>query len=278
MPSKPRLGQNFLRDAAAIQRIANALGDLGSETVIEIGPGQGVITRALASTAAHVIAIELDPHLAAHIGNQFPQERVTVIQADVLSFDFAAASNKAGKRLVVAGNLPYYITSPILLKLAASHVALDRAVLMVQREVADRIVAVPGSRDYGLLSVTVQMYGPVERLFTLPPAAFSPPPDVHSTVFRWRFAPRFAELGVEEAGFLRFARQVFAQKRKTLANNLRSAGYEPADIQTSLAAASIGAQARAEELALERLAALWVSLPKEKAASTREAADPGREG
>jgi 16S rRNA (adenine1518-N6/adenine1519-N6)-dimethyltransferase len=149
---------------------------------------------------------------------------------------------------------------------------------MVQREVADRIVAVPGSRDYGLLSVTVQMYGPVERLFTLPPAAFSPPPDVHSTVFRWRFAPRFAELGVEEAGFLRFARQVFAQKRKTLANNLRSAGYEPADIQTSLAAASIGAQARAEELALERLAALWVSLPKEKAASTREAADPGREG
>ncbi len=105
---------------------------------------------------------------------------------------------------------------------------------MVQREVADRIVAVPGTRDYGLLSVTVQMYGPVARLFTLPPSAFSPPPDVHSTVFRWRFAPRFAELGVEEAGFLRFARQVFAQKRKTLANNLRAAGYEPADVQTAL--------------------------------------------
>ncbi len=277
MPSKPRLGQNFLRDTQAIQRIANALGDLGDETVVEIGPGQGAITRALASKAAHVLAIELDPNLAAHLQNQFPQERVTVIQADVLGFDFAAASKTAGKRLLVAGNLPYYITSPILLKLAASHAALDRAILMVQREVADRIVAVPGTRDYGLLSVTVQMYGPVDRLFTLPPSAFSPPPDVHSTVFRWRFAPRFAEFGVEEAEFLRFARQVFAQKRKTLANNLRAAGYESADIQTALAAASIAAQARAEELSLEKLAALWVSLPKEKAASAEEAAHSSRE-
>ncbi len=277
MPSKPRLGQNFLRDTDAIQRIANALGDLTSETVVEIGPGQGAITGALASKAAQVLAIEFDPHLAAHLRNQFPAERVTVIQADVLGFDFTAASKTAGRRLVVAGNLPYYITSPILLKLAASHAALDRAVLMVQREVADRIVAVPGTRDYGLLSVTVQMYGPVARLFTLPPSAFSPPPDVHSTVFRWRFAPRFAELKVEEGGFLRFARQVFAQKRKTLANNLRAAGYEPADVQTALAAASIAAQARAEELPLEKLAALWVSLPTEKGASTSEAADPERE-
>jgi 16S rRNA (adenine1518-N6/adenine1519-N6)-dimethyltransferase len=277
MPSKPRLGQNFLRDAQAIQRIANALGELSGETVVEIGPGQGAITRALASRASHVLAIELDPNLAAHLGNQFPQERVTVIEADVLGFDFAAASQTAGKRLLVAGNLPYYITSPILLKLAASHAALDRAILMVQREVADRIVAVPGTRDYGLLSVTVQMYGPVDRLFTLPPSAFSPPPDVHSTVFRWRFAPRFAEFGVEEAGFLRFARQVFAQKRKTLSNNLRAAGYEPADINTALTAVSIAAQARAEELSLEKLAALWVSLPKEKAASAGEAAHSSRE-
>src|ERR1035438_4055305 len=91
---------------------------------------------------------------------------------------------------------------------------------MVQREVADRITAQPGSRDYGLLSVTVQMYGPAEKLFTLPPASFSPPPDVHSTVIRWRFAPRFAELEVNETSFLPFVRKAFAQKRKTLANNL----------------------------------------------------------
>ncbi len=139
---------------------------------------------------------------------------------------------------------------------------LNRAVLMVQREVADRIVAEPGSRDYGLLTVTVQMYGPVERLFTLPPGAFSPPPDVHSTVFRWRFAPRFHALGVEEIPFLKFARQVFAQKRKTLVNNLRAAQYGPAAIQAALANAGVPPQARAEELSIEVLARLFLQLHK----------------
>jgi 16S rRNA (adenine1518-N6/adenine1519-N6)-dimethyltransferase len=272
MPSKPRLGQNFLRDAQAIQRIANALGNLDGETVVEIGPGQGAITRALAARAAHVLAIELDSTLAAHLRTQFPPERLTIIEADVLEFDFAALSARAGKRLVVAGNLPYYITSPILLKLAASHAALDRAVLMVQREVADRIVAAPGSRDYGLLSVTVQMYGPVEPLFTLPPGAFSPPPDVHSTVFRWRFAPRFAELGVDEEGFLRFVRQAFAHKRKTLANNLRAAGYRPEAVPSALEGASIAPQARAEALSIEELVRLFINVEKERAASSSEAA------
>jgi 16S rRNA (adenine1518-N6/adenine1519-N6)-dimethyltransferase len=274
MPSKPRLGQNFLRDTQALQRIAAALGSLTGETVVEIGPGEGAITQALAAAAARVIAIELDAGLAAHLRTQFASAPVTVIQADVLGFDFAAAAASAGKRLAVAGNLPYYITSPILLKLAANHAALDRAVLMVQREVADRIVAGPGSRDYGLLSVTVQMYGPVERLFTLPPSAFSPPPDVHSTVFRWRFAPRFAELGVAETGFLRFVRLVFAQKRKTLANNLRAAGLALADVQAALSAARIQPQARAEALSLEELAALWRTLENKKAAPASEAALP----
>ena len=266
VPSKPRLGQTFLRDTEAIQRIVYALGDVSGETVVEIGPGQGAITAELAARAAHVIAIELDAVLAAHLRATLPADRVSVIHADVLGFDFASAARSSGRRLAVAGNLPYYITSPILLKLASSHAALDRAVLMVQREVADRIAAGPGSRDYGVLSVTVQMYGPVEPLFTLPPGAFSPPPDVHSTVFRWRFAPRFAELGVDEAGFLRFARQVFAQKRKTLANNLRAAGFLPGVIQAVLSDASVGAQARAEEMALEQLAQIWISLNKEKAA------------
>ena len=256
-PTKPRLGQNFLRDSGAIQRIVNALGDLAGETVVEIGPGQGAITHALASRAAHVVAIELDAGLATRLRAEFSPQRVSVVEADVLGFDFEAASAAAGKRLAIAGNLPYYITSPILLKLAASHAALDRAVLMVQREVADRIVAEPGSRDYGLLSVTVQMHGPVERLFTLAPSAFSPPPDVHSTVFRWRFAPRFGDLGVEEGNFLRFVRQVFAQKRKTLANNLRAAGYGPGEIQAALAGAAVPANARAETLSLEQMAMLW---------------------
>jgi 16S rRNA (adenine1518-N6/adenine1519-N6)-dimethyltransferase len=272
MPVKPKLGQNFLNDSEAIQRIAASIGDLTGRTVVEIGPGRGAITGALAARAAHLLAVELDHALALRLRVHFPPERVTVVERDALQFDFAAASAAAGERLLVVGNLPYGITSQILLKLAASHTALDRAVLMVQREVADRVVAQPGSRDYGLLSVTVQMYGPAERLFTLPPAAFTPPPDVHSTVFRWRFAPRFKELGVEETSFLRFVRPCFAQKRKTLANNLRAAGLQPAAVAAALAHASIAPQARAEELSIESLAALWQRLQAIGAASPGEAA------
>jgi 16S rRNA (adenine1518-N6/adenine1519-N6)-dimethyltransferase len=263
MPAKSKLGQNFLRDPQAAQRIVAALGDIAARTVVEIGPGRGAITESLATKAARVIAVELDRELAAALRGQFPPERVTVAEQDVLQFDFAAAAAQAGAPLRVVGNLPYYITSPILLKLAASHAALDSAVLMVQREVADRVTAAPGSRDFGVLSVTVQMHGPVEQLFTLPPSAFSPPPEVHSTVFRWRFAPRFTELGVDAEQFLPFIRQAFAQKRKTLANNLRAAGIAPGAAVAALAHAGIDAQARTESLPLEALAALWRSLSVE---------------
>jgi 16S rRNA (adenine1518-N6/adenine1519-N6)-dimethyltransferase len=277
MPAKPKLGQNFLDDPEAIQRIAASIGDLTGRTVVEIGPGGGAITGELAARAAHVLAVELDHELALHLRVHFPQEAsacVTVIEQDVLQFDFAAASAAAGERLLVVGNLPYGITSPILLKLASSHAALDRAVLMVQREVADRVTAEPGSRDYGLLSVTVQLYGPAQRLFTLPPSAFSPPPDVHSTVFRWRFAPRFVELGVEEATFLRFVRQCFAQKRKTLANNLRAAGVPPTAVAAALAQAAIAPQARAEAVPIESFAALWHYLEGKSAAAQNGTGSP----
>lgn len=256
MPAKPRLGQNFLRDSSAIRRIVAALGDLAEETVVEIGPGNGAITGVLAKHARRLIAVELDPTLAARLDGLLGSETVAIVEQDALAFDFAAAAAAAGQKLVVAGNLPYYITSPILLRLAEQHGALDRAVLMVQREVAERVTAAPGSRDYGLLSVTIQLYGPVEMLFTLPPGAFSPPPEVHSSVFRWRFAPRFAALGVEEKPFLAFARRAFAQKRKTLANNLRAAGLDSAAIRQALDNAAVVPTARPEELSIEELAAV----------------------
>jgi len=257
MPRKPKLGQNFLIDTHAAQKIVAALGDVAGLTVAEIGPGRGAITGMLAERAGQVLAIELDHSLAENLRSRFNPDHFAVVEQDVLAFDFAAPAALAGKRMRVVGNLPYYITSPILLKLAASHAALDLAVLMVQREVADRVTAPPGSRDYGLLSATLQMYGPVEPLFTLRPSSFSPVPKVHSTVFRWRFAPRFAELGVEEAGFLRFLRQAFAQKRKTLANNLRAAGVSHPAALSALAHAGIDPTTRAEALPLETLAALW---------------------
>ena len=277
MPAKPKLGQNLLIDHGAAERIAAALGDVAGRTVIEIGPGRGAMTGALAARAGRVLAIELDAEFAADLRRRFPAERVTVVEGDVLRFDFAAAQARAGAKLRVAGNLPYYITSPILLKLAASHAALDLAVLMAQREVADRVTSQPGSRDYGLLSVTVQMHGPVEPLFTLPPTAFSPAPQVHSTVFRWRFAPRFGELGIAApAGFLRFVRHGFAHKRKTLANNLRAAGFAPHAVAAALAGAGVDAQARAEALPLETLASLWRSVETAENSQLNRAEEGGR--
>jgi len=269
MAAKSRLGQNFLRDPQAVQRIVAALGDLSSRTVVEIGPGKGAITAALAAKAKRLIAIELDRELAWTLQERFSPEKghanVIICRQDVLEFDFAAAAAQEtnagfGQPLLVVGNLPYYITSPILLRLAANAAALERAILMVQREVADRVAAKPGSRDYGLLSVTLQLYGSVEPLFTLPPEAFSPPPEVHSTVFRWNFAPRFVELGVEEQPFIAFLKQVFAQKRKTLSNNLRAAGFDQEKIARAYEAAGLSAQVRAEAIAVEQLAGLWRTL------------------
>ena len=252
-----------MRDEQAIRRIVAALGDCSGRTVVEIGPGRGAITQQLALKAGRVVALEVDRSLAAQLTDEFSQtdlpdgSNIVIETVDVLAFDFEAASHSAGQRLIVVGNLPYYITSPILTKLADSAAVLDRAVLMVQREVADRVTAHAGSSEYGLLSATVQAHGPVEPLFTLPPGAFSPPPQVHSTVFRWRFAPRFEELGVDRESFLAFLRRVFALKRKTLANNLRAAGMQSEAVAGALARAGIDAKARAEALGLEKLAELW---------------------
>ncbi len=152
------------------------------------------------------------------------------------------------EKLRVVGNLPYYITSGILLHLFHFSSSIATAVIMMQREVADRVAASPGSRDYGLLSATTQLYAKVERILTLPPAAFMPPPDVHSTVLRLTMRPRFAELGVEPDTFLPFLRQSFAQKRKTLGKNLRAAGFNYARIAAALEKSAIPASARAEEL------------------------------
>jgi 16S rRNA (adenine1518-N6/adenine1519-N6)-dimethyltransferase len=283
VPPKSRLGQNFLRDPQAIRRIVAALGDYTGRTVVEIGPGLGAITRELAAKAGKVLALEIDAELAAGLSAEFAGNaagptaagsNVEVERVDVLAFNFASASAAAGERLIVAGNLPYYITSPILLKLADNAAVLDRAVLMVQREVADRVTAAPGSRDFGLLSVTVQMHGPAEPLLTLPPSAFSPPPEVHSTVFRWRFAPRFAELGVNREEFLKFMRQAFALKRKTLANNLRAAGIESAAAAAALSGAGIDLKARAESQSVEALVRLWKCLQKAGATPSDEVAPP----
>jgi 16S rRNA (adenine1518-N6/adenine1519-N6)-dimethyltransferase len=159
----------------------------------------------------------------------------------------------------VVGNLPYYITSDIVLRILELHNHIERAVIMVQREVADRIAAHPGNRDYGLLSATTQLFARVEKLFTLPPGAFSPPPQVHSSVLRLTMAPRLEELQVEEAPFLAFLRLAFAQKRKTLANNLRPQ-FKLEAIRAALKKAGLRADVRAEAISLEKTAAMFRAL------------------
>jgi 16S rRNA (adenine1518-N6/adenine1519-N6)-dimethyltransferase len=156
----------------------------------------------------------------------------------------------------VVGNLPYYITSDILLRLFEFHDQFDVIVIMVQREVADRIAAKSGSRDYGLLSATAQLYASVENLFTLSPGAFSPPPKVHSSVLRLNVAPKFAELQVQPGEFIAFLKTAFAMKRKTLMNNLREK-YGEEKVKAALKSAGIRPDIRAEALPLERSAEVF---------------------
>src|SRR5579862_6952786 len=204
----PKLGQHFLASQSYAQQIAEALGDISQSTVLEIGPGRGILTSLLATHARRLIAVELDRVLAAQLRLRFGMfANVEIIEADILSVDFDSlfgpkpGLGRPGIEFKptparVIGNLPYYITSDILLRLFEYSKYFETLVIMVQREVADRIAAKPGSRDYGLLSATAQLYARVEKLFTLPPEAFAPPPKVHSTALRLTIAPRQQELGL----------------------------------------------------------------------------------
>jgi 16S rRNA (adenine1518-N6/adenine1519-N6)-dimethyltransferase len=258
-PRKPKLGQNFLVDERARHAIADALGDVRERTVLEIGPGHGAITEILADRCKRLVAIEIDRALAAELRFRFRENpQVEIVEANVLTVDLATL---AGEGADVVGNLPYYITSEILLRLFAlgERGLVHRAIAMMQREVAERVAAAPGGREYGLLSATAQMYARAELLFTLGPEAFSPPPEVDSTVVRMEFAPRFAELGVEAKAFDGFLRQCFAQKRKTLQNNLRAAGFGVAELRAAWPP-SLPEMARAEGVGLEQMATLWRGL------------------
>jgi 16S rRNA (adenine1518-N6/adenine1519-N6)-dimethyltransferase len=273
---KPKLGQHFLASDSFALQIVDALGDISQNTVLEIGPGRGVLTSLLAKRVRRLIAVELDRVLAAQLRLRFGMfSNVEVIEADILSIDFDSLFGpKPGLRrpgiefrpepAKVVGNLPYYITSDILLRLFDYSKYFETIVILVQREVADRIAAAPGSRDYGLLSATVQLYARVEKLFTLPPGAFSPPPKVHSTALRLTIAPRQKELRLDSDdgiadGFIDFLKLSFGQKRKTLWNNLKSNYPEPR-LRAALAHARVKPAARAETLTLEESAALFRAL------------------
>jgi len=268
---KPKLGQHFLASEDLAKRIVDALGDVSESTVLEIGPGKGIMTSLLAKNARRLIAVELDRVLAAQLRLKFGMYRnVEIIEGDVLAVDIDSLFGpKPGlgrpgieikpQPAKVVGNLPYYITSDILLRLFEFSKYFESIVIMVQKEVADRIAAEPGGSDFGVLSATAQLYAQVEKLFTLPPGAFSPPPKVHSSVLRLTVDPQQEKLGVAGDGFIDFLRLSFGQKRKTLWNNLKEK-YPQAGLKRALAEAQVKPTARAETLSLEQSAAVYRGL------------------
>ncbi|MCX6597206.1 MAG: 16S rRNA (adenine(1518)-N(6)/adenine(1519)-N(6))-dimethyltransferase RsmA [Acidobacteria bacterium] len=232
-----RLGQHFLKSESALRRTAEAAcPDSGQlePLVIEIGPGRGALTQHLVTRCQRLIVIEVDPPLAAHIREKFPA--VEVVEASVLDVDLGQWGPA-----VIAGNLPYYITSPIIEQTLQA--PFLRAVFLVQKEVAVRLTAASGSRDYGYLSVATQSQAKVDYCFTVPAKAFAPPPKVDSAVVR------LSPGGVREPEFLKFASACFRQKRKMLRNNLAEGYPAIADAPE--------ATLRAEQLTVPQLQALW---------------------
>jgi len=244
--SRQRLGQHFLVKGSVLERIAAVACPRREPLIIEIGPGKGALTERLLARADRVVAIELDEYLADHLREKFPQ-RLEVIQADVLETDL----NQWGPS-VVAGNLPYYISTAILSRVLTPGSLLTRGVFLVQKEVAERVTATPGSRAYGYLSVEMQLYATVRMLFEVRPGAFYPPPKVDSALLGFDVHSRAAELGlVEPAEFLNFVRLCFQHKRKTIRNNLAAA------YGSERVAALPEASQRAEQLSMLQFAVMY---------------------
>jgi 16S rRNA (adenine1518-N6/adenine1519-N6)-dimethyltransferase len=249
-----RYGQHFLTRPSVLDRIASAACAGDPSLVVEIGPGRGALTLPLLARAEKVVAIEVDPVLVLYLRQKFHHEiasgRLILVEGDVLKSDLGAWGPCA-----IAGNLPYYITSPILERLFAAGSTWQRAVFLVQAEVAARLAASPGSRDYGYLSVFTQVHARVAKLLDVPRAAFRPPPKVDSAVVELTPRDSRADLGIEDLdSFLNFAGLCFRHKRKTLRNNL--AAIYPANRLEALPEARL----RAEQLGIAELVRLQAVL------------------
>ncbi len=264
-PPRKRWGQNFLVDPSAIERIVDALAPEPGDAVLEIGPGRGALTASLIERAGRIVAVELDPELARLLRERFGEERLVLEAGDILRIDLARVAERLGASpdtpLAVVGNLPYGISKPVASMLVRERAHVGRAVLMFQKEVADRIVAAPNTEAYGPLGILVGEAFRVERVMILAPGAFRPSPKVRSSVMKWVRRPAEDFPQEAEAPLRAVLAASFAHRRQTLSKNLRAAlpGGEPA-ARELLAAAFVDGSLRAEALvpaAFRRLAALW---------------------
>lgn len=259
---RKRWGQHFLVSRRALDRILEAAGLTSADAVLEVGAGLGTLTVALAQRAGRVIAVEIDPALlpplSAAVG-VFPN--VAVVHADILHVDpEALLSGATGPRKIVA-NLPYNVASPLIVSLLERPLGLERMVMTVQREVAQRLAAGPGTKDYGALSVAVQFRAQAEIVGRIPPSGFFPSPDVESAIVRLVVRPAPPVQVTDEAAFFRVVRAAFAQRRKTLRNTVAAVlALPPAQVEAACREAGIDPRRRGETLTLAEFAALTEAL------------------
>jgi 16S rRNA (adenine1518-N6/adenine1519-N6)-dimethyltransferase len=263
--AKKSLGQNFLSDKNVSRRIVESVSPQKGDLIIEIGPGTGALTRLLTESAGRVIALEIDTRLVEELRRSLSASNLEIIEADALDLDwqqFLSERRQSGTELIrvrVVANLPYYISTPILQKLIEHHDLIFDMTLMLQSEVVERITADPGGRDYGYLSVLVQYYTEARKLFDVPPSAFRPVPKVHSAVVRLIMRERPPVEVSSEEDFFALVRAAFAQRRKTILNNLKAAQTRFAlniPIEHALEQANIDSRKRAEALSIADFAAL----------------------
>ena len=259
-----KLGQNFLIKRGIVDEIVHAAELTPGEPVLEVGPGIGTLTQGLAQSGADVTAIELDRRLLEVLDTTLASyDNVRIVHGDVLKLDVPTIMNH--KPFKVVANLPYYITSPIIMSLLESKLPIERLVVMVQKEVALRMVAKPGTKDYGALSVAVQYYTEPDIVLDVPPKSFLPAPAVTSSVIRCVLRDKPPVDVIDEKLFFRVVKAGFAQRRKTFSNTMKTTGLSKDRIEELLAKANIDGQRRGETFTLQEFADVanaWASLIK----------------
>ena len=257
-----KLGQNFLIKRGIVDEIVHAAEITVGEPVLEVGPGIGTLTQGLAQSGADVTAIELDRRLLEVLDTTLASyDNVRIIHGDVLKLDLPTIMNQ--KPFKVVANLPYYITTPIIMSLLESKLPIERLVVMVQKEVALRMVAKPGTKDYGALSVAVQYYTEPDIVLDVPPKSFLPAPAVTSSVIRCVLRDKPPVDVIDEKLFFRVVKAGFAQRRKTFANTMRTTGLSKEQIDDILVKANIDGQRRGETFSLQEFADVanaWVDI------------------